>query len=74
MLPNDRPGLRERYPTKEFFRIRILPVRADVLKRLRRLHGKSDAGPAADVPAADGISLTDARGGCAPETQEERVI
>ena len=69
MLPNDRPGLRERYPTKEFFRIRILPVRADVLKRLRRLHGKSDA-----APAADGISPTDARGGCAPETQEERVI
>lgn len=54
---------------KEFFRIRILPVRADVLKRLRRLHGKSDA-----VPVADGISPTDARGGCAPETQEERVI
>ena len=45
------------------------PVRADVLKRLRRLHGKSDA-----VPVADGISPTDARGGCAPETQEERVI
>ena len=63
------PEPAEKILSGRVFSDKDLPVRADVLKRLRRLHGKSDA-----VPVADGISPTDARGGCAPETQEERVI
>ena len=63
------PEPAEKIFSERVFSDKDLPVRADVLKRLRRLHGKSDA-----VPVADGISPTDARGGCAPETQEERVI
>ncbi len=60
------PEPAEKIFSERVFSDKDLPVRADVLGRLRRLHGKSDAAPAADVPAADDISLTDARGGCAP--------
>lgn len=55
------PEPAEKIFSERVFSDKDLPVRADVLGRLRRLHGKSDA-----APAADGISLTDARGGCAP--------